>query len=282
MKRTVTIILTALLVLALVLTGCAQKPAENPPAPAPGPDSNAPKDTSWDDIKAKGFFIVGLDDSFPPMGFRDEKGEIVGFDIDMARKAAEKMGVQVKFQPVVWANAIMELDNKNVDVIWNGLTITEKRKAQVDFTKPYLLNKQIIVVQKDSAIKAKADLAGKKIAIQAGSTSDDAIRADEAVFKSFKEVVEFENNTQALLDLAAGRVDAVVVDEVVGRYYITKKPDTYVILQDDFGDEEYGVGLRKGEAAFMTELQKALDALKTDGSSKTVAEKWFGTDTLLK
>ena len=162
---------------------------------------------------------------FRSMGFRDEKGEIVGFDIDLAKRAAELMGIEVKFQPVVWANAIMELNNKNVDVIWNGMTITAERQEKINFTKPYLANRQIIVVQKGSDVKTKADLAGKVVGIQAGSSAVDAVKKDEATFNSLDSLREFSNNTEALLDLAAGRVSAVVVDEIAGRYYIAKKAD---------------------------------------------------------
>jgi polar amino acid transport system substrate-binding protein len=281
-KKSFIIVLTVILSLALALTGCAnQKPADST-ANDQKPGENASQDTSWDDIKAKGYFTVGLDDSFPPMGFRDEKGEIVGFDIDMAKKAAEKMGVEVKFQPVVWSGVIMELNNKNIDLIWNGMTITDERKAAIAITKPYLANKQIIVVQKDSAIKTKADLAGKKIAVQAGSSAVGAVQKDEAAFKSLKEMVEFPNNTEALMDLAAGRVDAVVVDEVVGRYYVSMKAELYTILEDNFGEEEYGIGVRKSDEAFLNELQKALDSMNTDGSATEISEKWFGADIVLK
>jgi polar amino acid transport system substrate-binding protein len=270
MKKGFIALLTVILALALALSGCSA--SNNAPA----------KDTSWEDIKAKGYFTVGLDDAFPPMGFRDDKGEIVGFDIDLAKRAAELMGVEVKFQPIVWSAGIMELNNKNIDMIWNGMTITEERLQQIAFTKPYLANRQIIVVQKDSAIKTKADLAGKKVAVQAGSSAVNAVKADEATFNSLDELIEFPDNTAALLDLAAGRVSAVVVDEIVGRYYIAKKPDLYNILEENFGDEEFGVGLRQTDKAFLAELQKALDTMNTDGSAKEISEKWFGEDIVLK
>lgn len=272
MKKSSVVLLTIILALALAFTGCAsQKPNES-----------ATGDTSWEDIKAKGYMTVGLDDSFPPMGFRDEKGEIVGFDIDMAKRVAEVMGIEAKFQPVVWAGIIMELNNKNIDLVWNGMTITPKRQEAINFTKPYLANRQIIVVQKDSAISNKADLAGKKIAVQAGSSAVDAVKSDEASFNSLEGMVEFPNNTEALLDLAAGRVSAVVVDEVVGKYYITKKPDMYKVIEDNFGNEEFGVGIRKSDDAFRAELQKAIDTMVADGSAKEISEKWFGEDIVLK
>lgn len=271
MKKSFVVLLTIILALALAFTGCAQKPAD----PVAG-------DTSWKDIQTKGYMVVGLDDSFPPMGFRDEKGEIVGFDIDMAKRAAEVMGIEAKFQPVVWAGIIMELNNKNIDLVWNGMTITAERQEAINFTKPYLANRQIIVVQKDSAINSKADLAGNKIALQAGSSAVGAVKSDEATYNSLDGMVEFPNNTEALLDLAAGRVSAVVVDEIVGRYYIAKKPDLYRVLEDNFGDEEFGIGIRKSDDAFRAELQKAIDTMITDGSAKEISEKWFGEDIVLK
>lgn len=282
MKKSFLVVLTVILVLALALTGCAsQKPAEQKPAEQK-PADTAPADKSWEEIKTKGYFTVGLDDSYPPMGFRDEKNEIVGFDIDMAKKAAEKMGVQVKFQPVVWSGVIMELNNKNIDLIWNGMSITDARKKEINFSKPYLDNRQIIITKSDSPIKTKADLAGKKVATQAGSSSIDALKKDEATLKTFKELVEFATFTEALLDVNAGRMDAVVIDEVVGRYYIAKDPSKYKVLDDNFGSEEYGIGIRKTDTAFQAELQKALDTMNTDGTAKEISEKWFGKDIVLK
>lgn len=280
MKKGFVLVLSVILVLALAMSGCAsQQPAESAPNDQEPAETT---DTSWDDIKAKGYFTVGLDDSFPPMGFRDDKGEIVGFDIDMAKKAAEKMGVDVKFQPCVWSGIIMELNNKNIDVVWNGMTITAERQAQINFSKPYLANRQIVIVKKDSPIKTKADLAGKKVAVQGGSTAVDAVKADEATFKTIGELVEFGNNTEALMDVKVGRMDAIVIDEVVGKYYLTKEPNVYTVLEEDFGSEEYGIGIRKTDEAFRAELQKAIDDMIADGSAKEISEKWFGEDIVLK
>ena len=286
MKKRVTLFLALLLVLALALTGCSGSQSNAPQQPAQQNEQQneqrQPADTSWEDIKARGYFIVGLDDSFPPMGFRDEKNEIVGFDIDLAKEAAKKMGIEVKFQPVVWANAIMELNNKNVDVIWNGMTITDERKEKINFSKPYLANRLIIITQANSPINTKADLTGKKVAVQAGSSAADAVKADPEALKSFGELVEFGTYTEALLDVSAGRMDAVIIDEVVGRYYIAREPNRYKVLEDHYGSEEYGIGFRKSDAAFQAELQKAVDALIEDGTAKAISEKWFGADIVLK
>lgn len=227
---------------------------------------------------AKKKIVVGLDDNFPPMGFRDDKNNIVGFDIDMAKEAAKRAGLEVEFKPIDWNSKEAELNGKRVDVLWNGLTITDSRKQNIAFTKPYMENRQIIVVNADSTIKDKADLAGKAVGVQDGSSSIEALEKDQATMKSFKDLKKYGDNVTALMDLKAGRIDAVVVDEVVGRYYSTKKAGEYVVLSDSFGSEEYGVGLRKDDKELLEKLQKALDEMKKDGTSATISKKWFGAE----
>lgn len=256
--------LTAIAVSAMVITGCGSK-----------------NKTGIEGIKDRGKMIVGLDDSFPPMGFRDENNEIVGFDIDLAREVADVIGVDVEFKPVVWETIGMSLNNNDIDMIWNGCTITDARKKEMDFSTPYLNNKQILVVAPDSPIKGKADLAGKTIAIQLGSSSQEALEKDTEVMASLKEVRKFENNVDALMDLKVGRVDAVIVDLVVGRYYISKHPEDYVVLDDSFQDEFYGIGMRKEDSTFVTEVNNALKQLNEDGTAAKVSEKWFGENVFV-
>ncbi len=222
--------------------------------------------------------VVGLDDNFPPMGFRDDKNNIVGFDVDMAKEAAKRLGMEVEFKPIDWNSKEAELSGKRVDALWNGLTITEKRKENILFTNPYMENRQIIVVAANSPIKAKADLAGKVVGAQEGSSSIEALEKDAATLKSFKELKKFGDNVAALMDLKTGRLDAVVVDEIVGRYYIAKKPGEYSILADNFGSEEYGVGLRKDDKELLAKLQKAMDEMKKDGTAAKISKQWFGED----
>lgn len=239
-------------------------------------------DKSLTTIKEKGKFIVGLDDNFPPMGFRDEEGDIVGFDIDLAKEVAERMDVDVEFKPVEWDGVLFSLKNGTIDVIWNGLTITEERSEQIAFSKPYLDNRQIIVVQEDSTITDKDDLAGKIIGIQLGSSSENALNSEQEVVNKLEELRRFSNNTEALMDLQTGRIDAVVVDEILGRYYISKKPDVYKVLEDDFGHESYGVGIRQEDVKFKEEIDSILDEMKEDGTAAEISNKWFGEDILKK
>jgi polar amino acid transport system substrate-binding protein len=222
--------------------------------------------------------VVGLDDNFPPMGFRDDKNNIIGFDVDMAKEAGKRLGMEIELKPIDWNSKEAELNGKRVDVLWNGLTITEKRKENVAFTKPYMENRQIVIVNADSKITNKADMAGKVIGVQDGSSSIEALETEEAIMKSFKELKKYGDNVAALMDLKAGRIEAVVVDEVVGRYYIAKKAGEYKVLSEDFGSEEYGVGLRKDDKDLLAKLQKALDEMKKDGTSNTISKKWFGAE----
>ena len=271
MKKRVSLLLAAL-VASTFLIACGKKEEPAPaaaPAPAPAPAAAAA-------------IVIGLDDHFPPMGFRDEKNEIVGFDIDLAREAGKRLGVEVTFKPIDWSAKEAELNGKRIDVLWNGLTITEERKANILFTKPYLENRQIIVVPEKSAINTKAELKDKVVGVQDGSSAVDAVNRDAETAKGLKELKKFSDNVTALMDLSAGRLDAIVVDEIVGRYYVAKKPGEYRVLEENFGTEDFGVGVRKDDTELMGKIDKALNDMKADGTAATISTKWFGKDILKK
>lgn len=225
--------------------------------------------------------VIGIDDTFAPMGFRDENNEIVGFDIDMAKAAAEKMGKKVKIQPIDWSAKENELMSGRIDLIWNGYTITEERKEKVLFTKPYLENAQVIVTLKDSEITEMDDLKGKIIGLQAQSSAFDALTGNP-ISKEVKSITEYADNVLALNDLKNGRVDAVVIDEIVIDYYMAKESETFKVLEDALAPEQYGVGVKKGNEALLEELQAALDEMNEDGTSAEISKKWFGVDKVLK
>lgn len=227
-----------------------------------------------------GKLVIGIDDKFAPMGFRDDKNEIVGFDIDYARAAAEKMGKEVTFQPIDWSAKESELNSGRIDMIWNGYTITDERKEKVLFTKPYLENSQVVVVLADSPLTKLQDLAGKEVGLQSLSSAADALEANP-VKASLKGVSEYTDNVLALTDLKSGRVDGVVIDEVVARYYISKEPDTYKLMDESLAPEQYGIGIKKGNEALLNELQKALDELNSDGTAADISTKWFGENKVL-
>ncbi|WP_343209262.1 transporter substrate-binding domain-containing protein [Anaerolentibacter hominis] len=185
-------------------------------------ETSAPaEDDSWTKIQEKGTFIVGLDDSYPPMGFRDESGELAGYDIDLAKEVAKRLGVEVEFQPIDWDSKEMELTSGKVDCLWNGMTITDERVEVMFFAKPYIANEQIIIVPEGSDVKTRADMKGKVVGLQKGSSSYDAV-INDPVGSEVKEIKEYANNVDAYNDLKAGRIDVFVVDSVVGNYMLTQ------------------------------------------------------------
>ncbi|MCP5228339.1 amino acid ABC transporter substrate-binding protein [Accumulibacter sp.] len=264
-----TSILTIALLAGVLLTAC-------------GKQEGAPAASAAAAPVAAAVIVVGLDDNFPPMGFRDENNVLVGFDIDLASEAGKRLGAEVQFKPIDWNAKEAELSSKRVDVLWNGLTITDARKEKILFTTPYLENRQIIIVTDKSPINSKADLAGKVVGVQDGSSAIEAVEKDGATAKSLKELKKFGDNVTALMDLSVGRLDALVVDEVVGRYYTTRKPGEYRVLEENFGTEDYGVGTRKDDTALMARLQTAMDDMKRDGSAAAISTKWFGKDIVKK
>ena len=171
--------------------------------------------------------VVGLDDSFPPMGFKDEKNEIVGFDIDLAKEVAKRLGREVEFKAIDWNSKEAELKSGRVDILWNGLDITDKRKENMLFSEPYMDNRQIVFVAKNCkvAVAGEADLAGKTIGTQSGGTTEEYFENKPELKASMKEVKYYPDYINAFMDLENGRLDAVVGDEIIGRYYISKHPD---------------------------------------------------------
>jgi len=238
------------------------------------------KDTSLAYIQDKGEFILGLDDAFPPMGFRDDAGNIVGFDIDLAKAVCEKLGVELKLQPVKWEAKEQELSTKNIDCIWNGFSITPERLENMTMSIPYMGNRISLVVVNGSEITTMADMAGKNLAVQSGSSAEVTLDADEN--KAFKDSLGktngFSDYVTALMDLETGNSDAVLMDSVVADYMINEAGKDFVILEDNLIAEEYAVGFRKGDAALCEAVEKALKELKADGTIEQISTEWFGSD----
>ncbi|MBS4207186.1 amino acid ABC transporter substrate-binding protein [Bacillus sp. FJAT-50079] len=258
MKRFVTMILAMVAVFTLLM-GCSKSSDKN-------------QDNT---------LVIGIDDQFAPMGFRDENNEIVGFDIDYARAAVEKMGYTPKFQPIDWKTKESELSSGRIDLIWNGYTITDDRKKMVLFTKPYLKNAQVVVTLAKSDIHALDDLEGKVVGLQALSSAENALNANP-IKEKIKTVSEFADNVLALTDLKTGRLDAVVIDEVVIDYYMSKEEGTFKLLDESLTPEEYGVGVKKGNEELLKKLQEALDEMNEDGTAAEISQKWFGENKVLK
>lgn len=236
-------------------------------------------DGSLDYIKNKGTLVVGLDASFPPMGFINDDGEIVGYDIDLAREVCKRLNVELVCQPIDWAAKDMELDSKNIDCIWNGLTVTEERQQTYSMSMNYLQNAQVLVVLADSGINTLADLAGKSIALQAGSSAAEAVAANEAFKASLDgEPVEYADYAMALMDLDNKGVAGVAMDVIVANYYITTKGANYRVLEEQLAPEFYAVGMRKADLELTETINKLLKEMAADGTIARISTEWFGKD----
>lgn len=264
MKKLVSAVLILCTLTGLMLAGCGQ--------------SAGTADKSWDKVKQKGEFVLGLDESFPPMGFKDDSGEITGFDVDLAKEACNRLGIKLKLQPINWDAKEQELNTEKIDCIWNGFTITDERKTKLLFSKPYMKNRQVLIVMGNSTNAKLTDFDGKKLGIQAASSAADALNGAKDFKAKLKEVVEFKDNMTALMDLEKGGVDTVLMDEIVARYYIQMKNKGYKVLDESLSSEEYGIGFRKNDVSLMNKFQETLDAMAKDGKTAEISKKWFGKD----
>lgn len=225
-------------------------------------------------------FVLGLDDSFPPMGYRDDSNNIVGFDIDLAQAVCDELGLELVVQPIAWESKEMELNNGNIDCIWNGLSIDAERQEKMNLSKPYMENHMVVVVNKDSDIKSRKDLIGKKVGVQKASTAMGAAEEDEFISQS--DLIEYDTNVLALTDLPTGRIEAIVLDEVVANYTLKSEGDKYVVLDDTLSAEKYAIAFKKGNDELKTKVEEAIAKLIENGKAAEISNKWFGKDVLLK
>ena len=266
MKKILALILCATLAMGMVFVGCKSD------------KKSTEEDKSLQNIMDKKKLIMGLDDSFPPMGFRNEKNEIVGYDVDLAKEVAKRMGVELVLQPIDWNAKEQELNTGEIDCIWNGFTITEEREKNLLFTPPYLKNAQVIVVKGNSSVNTMAALAGKTIGTQAGSASIGAIDRVPEFKASLKNVVEYKDFLTALMDLDVGGIDAVVIDLVVANDNINRSGKPFRILSETLEDEEFGVGFRKNDKALADKVWETLLAMEKDGTVAKISIQWLGAD----
>ena len=221
-----------------------------------GQDQNAGENS---DTSKK--IVIGLDDNYPPMGFKDDKNEIVGFDVDLAKETVKRLNREVEFKAIDWSSKEAELSSKRIDILWNGLDITDERKKNMLFSNPYMNNRQIIFVKKGTTgITDEASLAGKIVGTQSASTAEEYFEANESVKNSLAELRTYSDYLTAFMDLENGRVDAIVCDEIVGRYYSSKHQDAIDVIDSSVGaTSQFGIAFRKDDTELQGEIQKAFD-----------------------
>ena len=261
------IFIAAIICAALIVTGC-------------GGDKTNSNSTS---TKHEQIVVVGIDDEFPPMAFRDDSGRIVGFDIDLAKEAARRMGVEFEFKPIVWSDKEQEITSGNIDMIWNGLDITPERKEYMIFSKPYIDDRQILLVRKgnDKDIQTEGDLTGKIVGAQVGSTAETYVNESPYLKDSFAKFVTYDNLKDGLELLSNGDIDALIVSEISGRYEAINHRDKFETVSVMIGPAgEIGIGFGKKNVELRDKVQKVFDEMVHDGTAKKISEKWFDSDLI--
>ena len=286
MKKMVSLALAALMALSLVACGGSDSSAAAGSSTASQSAATSSEggsySTSLEDIKAKGQLVIGLDDTFAPMGFRDESGELVGFDIDLATAVCEELGVEAVFQPINWSAKEMELSTGKVDCLWNGLSITPERQETMSMTNAYLNNKIIVMTNEGVTLSSKEDLANYNLGVQAESSALEVVMADE-VYDAIKDkITEYDTYDQVIMDMQAGRIDAMIVDEVLGQYKNTQLGGIFGVASFDFGDDLYAIGFRKSDTELTEAVNDAIAACIESGKAAEISEKWFGADIVIR
>jgi len=227
-------------------------------------------------------FVVGFDAEFPPMGFMDDNGQYVGFDLDLAKEVANRLDYELVLQPIDWAAKDQELASGNIDCIWNGFTISG-REDSYTWSEPYMENDQVVVVNNGSGITTFDDLAGLTVAVQKDSSGLAALEDNQELTATFGELIQEDSYLNALMDLESGSVDAIVMDEIVARYEIQTSGKDMIVLDGAIASEEYGVGFLLGNEELRDKVQGALDEMAADGTLTQISNTWFGYDvTILK
>ena len=260
MKTNLKRIITAILMMALLLG-----PLVSVPVKAEENEDNT--------------FVVGFDAEFPPYGYKNDDGEYVGFDLDLAQEVCDRNGWTLKKQPIEWNSKDMELNSGSISCIWNGFTMNG-REDDYTWTKPYVDNSQVVVVRKDSGITQLTDLADKVVAVQADSsalaalTGEDASEENKTLCASFKDLQQVGDYNSAFMNLESGAVDAICMDIGVANYEIESRGDKFMMLEDRLSSEEYGIGFKKGNTELRDKVQATLLDMLADGTFEEIAKKW--------
>ncbi len=268
-KRLLALLMMTVMVMSLA--ACGSKDAANGTTTA----ANAAVVDDLADIKAKGKLVIGIT-IYEPMNYNDENNTLVGFDTEYAQAVCKKLGVEPEFVIINWDTKVFELDSKNIDCIWNGMTITEELKGQVDFSNPYIKNMQVVIVKNDNVSKYAdtASLKAASVSAEAGSAGELAIKADANLSQAT--YVPVGKQTDALMEVKAGTSDAAVLDYVLAAAMVgegTDYADLSMVEGVELSVEEYGIGFRKG-STLKAAIDAATDELIADGTLAAIAEKY--------
>ncbi|MGM9650043.1 MAG: amino acid ABC transporter substrate-binding protein [Butyricicoccaceae bacterium] len=273
MKKRFALLMAGAMMVSVLAAGCGSNGGKQQEGSASG-SGTADKTT----------FTVGFDANFPPYGYKDENGEYVGFDLDLAAEVCERNGWELKKQPIEWSAKEMELSSGAIDCIWNGFTINGLEDKYC-WSEPYVDNSQVFLIQKDSGIETFDDLAGKTVLVQKDSAALKALTDEEdhpdtaKLAKTFGDMIEIADYESAIMELEAGSADAIAIDIGVAKVKMAKN-DKLAIMKDIITTEQYGIGFKLGNDALRDKVQNTLNEMVEDGTFTKIAEKWELTDAV--
>mgnify|MGYP002597181264 CR=1 FL=1 len=275
MKKRLVLLLVTAMAATTVLAGCGSKDS--------GSSDNGKKSSKEAKVENDDdTLIVGFDASFPPYGYKDDSGEYVGFDLDLAQEVCDRNNWKLVKQPIDWDSKDAELNSGTIDCIWNGFTMNG-REDDYTWSDPYIDNKQVVVVRSDSGIDDFAGLKGKHVEVQTDSSAEAALNEEDnaALKDSFKELLVVGEYNTAFLNLESNAVDAIAMDIGVAKYQLESRNGDFTILDQPLAAEQYAVGFKKGNETLRDQVQNTLNEMKSDGTFKTIAEKWDLQDSVI-
>lgn len=239
------------------------------------------KDQSLQKVLDANELVLGLDASFPPMGYLNDQGNIAGFDIDVAEAVCKRLNIKLKAQPINWDEKEKDLNEGRIDCIWNGMSVTPARQESMNLSEPYMKNELILLVTADNPAKSTKDIAGMTVGVQSGSSAQEALQA--ANF--YQNIIEktYEDNMTLIQKLESGEVKVALLDSVAAYFYIYYRETKFFVLSETLGEEEYAIGFRKSDQKLRDKVQEILSDMKADGSLGKISKNWFGSDiTIVK
>jgi polar amino acid transport system substrate-binding protein len=230
-------------------------------------------------------FTVGFDAEFPPYGYKNDAGEYVGFDLDLAEEVCRRNGWTLVKQPIDWDSKDLELSSGSIDCIWNGFTVNG-RETKYTWSTAYVDNSQVVIVRSDSDINQLSDLAGKVVVVQADSsalaafTGEDATQENIELCASFRDLQQVSDYNSAFMNLESGSVDAICMDMGVANYQLNQRGNQFRMLEENISSEQYAIGFKLGNTELRDEVQESLNEMLADGTFAEIAEKWDLTDSV--
>ncbi|MBF0776938.1 glutamine ABC transporter substrate-binding protein [Streptococcus azizii] len=248
-----------------------------------GTGDSVTKKDNWSRYEESKKITIGFDKTFVPMGFEEKNGQYTGFDIELAKAVFDKYGLAIEWQPIDWDLKETELNNGNIDLIWNGYSATAERREKVLFTDNYMENLQVLVTKKSSNITNSSGMKDKVLGAQAGSSGYTNFESQPTILKDLvknNEATQYATFNEALIDLKNDRIDGLLIDRVYANYYLQQEGliSDYNIIDAGFEKEAFGVGARKADTTLVDKINAAFKELYADGSFQKISDKWFGED----